>query len=358
MTGNKDKCRHEESYDGDVGAHTHGQAVEHAGQDTSRETKGEETHVREHVAKQSGNHVVGIPEAETNVEEDVLARTVVEHDHASCHNHQHHEPGSTHRAGEHAQGNTHEEQYPTDSAHGILEAKLDGEVNGLEHHTEEYLHATDDEREVEHGLIVLIEHVLHLLEEGKVDVVQAETEGGTRERTCQHGGQAEEEHQRALEVGVDELEELGEHGQCQHDQGSVSHISEAEAEEEHEEGSEEHGEVELAILGEHIQLGQRLEESEELVVAQLDGDIVLLCGVVNLIVMTGLVEVLAHGVERLLGCPALEQHELIIGHAICTESYLREVDIGLHSLVSSLEVCKVCISKGGNLLVEVTGLSL
>ena len=204
----------------------------------------------------------------------------------------------------------------------------------------------------------MIEHILHLLEEGNIKVVQAKTESSTCERTCQNGRQAEEEHQGALELGIDELKELGEHGQRQHDEQAISHIAEAEAEEQHEEGRKEHGEVELAILGQHIQFGQRLEESEELVVAQLDGDIVLCCGVVNLIVVTCLVEVLAHGVERLLGCPALEQHELIVGHAIGTECYLREVDIALQCLVSSLEVCKVCIGKGSNLLVEVICLSL
>ena len=171
MTDDEDDSCNDEAQYGNIGTHTCSQAVEHAGQDTSRETEGEKTYVGEHVAQQAGYHIIGIPQAKADVEEDVLTGAVVKEYHAAGKNHHYHKPYGTSGAREYTYGNTNEQQYPSDSAHSILEAQLNGEVHGLEYHAEEYLHASDDEREVEHGLIVLEEQRLHLLEEGKVDIV-------------------------------------------------------------------------------------------------------------------------------------------------------------------------------------------
>lgn len=63
--------------------HTQRQRVEHQRQHASRESDGEETDVTQHVAQQSRNVVVGIPQTRAEVDEDILARRVEEQ-------HQHH----------------------------------------------------------------------------------------------------------------------------------------------------------------------------------------------------------------------------------------------------------------------------
>ena len=86
----QDQQHHELLHDRNIRAHTNGQLVEDHRQNTSRKADGEQTDVRQQIAHQSRHIIIGIPDTESEVHEDILARRIEEeHQHqADAQDHQ------------------------------------------------------------------------------------------------------------------------------------------------------------------------------------------------------------------------------------------------------------------------------
>ena len=70
----QDQQHHELLHDRNIGTHTNGQLVEDHRQNTTRKADGEQTDVRQQIAHQPRHIIIGIPDTESEVHEDILAR--------------------------------------------------------------------------------------------------------------------------------------------------------------------------------------------------------------------------------------------------------------------------------------------
>ena len=88
------------------------------------------------------------------------------------------------------------QQYnPTNRSHGILEPELNTLVHRFQHHTEQYLHHTEYQRQLEHIVIVHEQGRFHLLEERQVDIVNVRSEERAGQQSAEESGCRQYLHQ-------------------------------------------------------------------------------------------------------------------------------------------------------------------
>lgn len=68
VTDQEDQSHDNRTCNDIVGTHTCCQTVEHTGQDTSGQTEGKQTYIREHITQQTGSHIVAVPQSQSDVD--------------------------------------------------------------------------------------------------------------------------------------------------------------------------------------------------------------------------------------------------------------------------------------------------
>ena len=228
---------------------------------------------------------------------------------------------------------TGNQQYnPANRSHGILESELNTLVHRFQHHTEQYLHHTEYQRQLEHIVIVHEQGRFHLLEERQVDIVDVRSEERAGQQSAEESGCRQYLHQREdrSHRSADVLGKQTVQGCSEKQEQSVTGVSQTQAEEHHKERCKERRQVQLVILGQHIELAYRLEPGKETFVVQLYRHVVARYGRGYLVVHVLRIEPFGDFSDS--GCrrPALQQHQLLSCRSFRIQHYFGEFHVGVH----------------------------
>ena len=76
MTYQENQYHHYRTCNCIIRTHSSRQTIEYAGKNPTRQTSSKQTHLRKDIPQQTGCHIVGIPQTQTDIEKNILSWTV------------------------------------------------------------------------------------------------------------------------------------------------------------------------------------------------------------------------------------------------------------------------------------------